>query len=181
MITTWRRTTRPWILTASLVALAPLAVGAQEPFPGLDAYVNQTLATWHVPGVSIAIVRNDTVLYTKGYGVRAFGAAAPVDDHTLFEIGSSSKAFTATLVAMLVGDGKMRWDAHVTDYLPASGSTIRTPAPSSPSVTRSRTAAVWRAASSYGSAPASRATKCCIAFDTSSRRGDSARGSAIRT
>jgi CubicO group peptidase (beta-lactamase class C family) len=118
MITTRRRTARPWILTASLVALAPLAVDAQEPFPGLDAYVNQTLATWHVPGVSIGIVRNDTVLYTKGYGVRAFGAAAPVDDHTLFEIGSSSKAFTATLVAMLVGDGKMRWDAHVTDYLP---------------------------------------------------------------
>jgi CubicO group peptidase (beta-lactamase class C family) len=58
------------------------------------------------------------VLYTKGYGVRATGATATVDDHTLFEIGSSSKAFTATLVAMLVGDGKMRWDAHVSDYLP---------------------------------------------------------------
>jgi CubicO group peptidase (beta-lactamase class C family) len=111
-------TARPWILAASLAVVGHLTAGAQEPFPGLDAYVNQTLATWHVPGVSIAIVRNDSVLYTKGYGVRAYGNPAPVDDHTLFEIGSSSKAFTATLVAMLVSDGKMRWDAHVFDYLP---------------------------------------------------------------
>ena len=118
MHTLWCRGPRPSILAAALIALGPFAVAAQEPFPGLDAYVNQSLATWHVPGVSIAIVRNDSVLYTKGYGIRAFGNPATVDDHTLFEIGSSSKAFTATLVAMLVSDGKMRWDAHVSDYLP---------------------------------------------------------------
>lgn len=117
MIISRRRAPRPWILAATLTAFGPLAA-AQEPFPGLDAYVTQGLATWHVPGVSIAIVRNDSVLYTKGYGVRVTGAPAAVDDRTLFEIGSSSKAFTATLVAMLVGDGKMRWDAHVSDYLP---------------------------------------------------------------
>jgi CubicO group peptidase (beta-lactamase class C family) len=93
-------------------------VRAQEPFPGLDAYVNKALATWHVPGMGIAIVRNDSVLYTKGYGVLAVGTKTPADAQTLFEIGSSSKAFTATLVAMLVADGKMRWDDHVTDYLP---------------------------------------------------------------
>jgi CubicO group peptidase (beta-lactamase class C family) len=118
MNTTRRRALRPWLLAASLIGLGHLTAAAQEPFPGLDAYVNQALATWHVPGISIAIVRNDSVLYTKGYGVRAFGNPATVDDHTLFEIGSSSKAFTATIVAMLVGDGKMRWDAHVSDYLP---------------------------------------------------------------
>jgi CubicO group peptidase (beta-lactamase class C family) len=118
MNTTRRRSLRPWFLAASLIGLGHLTVAAQEPFQGLDTYVNQALATWHVPGISIAIVRNDSVLYTKGYGVRAFGSPATVDDHTLFEIGSSSKAFTATIVAMLVGDGKMRWDAHVSDYLP---------------------------------------------------------------
>jgi len=113
-----RRASRHWIVAASLLPLAPLPARAQEPFPGLDAYATRALATWHVPGISIAIVRNDSVLYTKGYGVRAAGATAPVDDRTLFEIGSSSKAFTATVVAMLVGEGKMRWDAHLTDYLP---------------------------------------------------------------
>ncbi len=119
-----RRTTRRGLTAAGFLALAACLVlpvrrlAAQEPFPGLDAYVTAALATWHVPGVSIAIVRHDSVLYTKGFGVRAAGSPAAVDEQTLFEIGSSSKAFTATAVAMLVSDGKMRWDAHVTDYLP---------------------------------------------------------------
>ena len=91
---------------------------AQEPFPGLDAYVTKAMQTWKVPGLSIAIVRHDSVLYTKGFGVRTVGTTMPVDDRTLFEIGSSSKAFTATAIAMLVSDGKMRYDDHVSDYLP---------------------------------------------------------------
>ena len=102
---------------AALVALAPM-VGAQEPFPGLDAYVTKAMQAWKIPALGIAIVRNDSVIFTKGYGVRTVGTRAPVDDQTLFEIGSSSKAFTATAVAMLVSDGKMRFDDHVTDYLP---------------------------------------------------------------
>lgn len=102
----------------ALIAVAPHLARAQEPFPGLDSYVTKALQTWHVPGVSIAIVRNDSVLYTKGYGVLALGGKQPVNDHTLFEIGSSSKAFTATIVSMLVGEGKMRYDALLSDYLP---------------------------------------------------------------
>ena len=176
-----RRAPRPALIAAAVAVFALVPLGAQEPFPGLEAYVTRALATWHVPGVSIAIVRNDSVLYTKGFGVRAVGAPATVDDQTLFEIGSSSKAFTATLVAMLVSDGKMRWDAHVSDYLPASASTTRTPMPSSRSATRLRIAPASRAASSYGSAPASRATKYCVGFDTSSPPGASAPASAIRT
>jgi CubicO group peptidase (beta-lactamase class C family) len=99
------------------VALATSA-RAQEPFPGLDAYVTKAVQAWKVPGLSIAIVRNDSVLYAKGFGVLATGGTTPVNDQTLFEIGSSSKAFTATLVSMLVTDGKMRYDDHVSDYLP---------------------------------------------------------------
>ena len=76
------------------------------------------MQTWKIPGVSVAIVRNDSVLYTKGFGTLAASSTTPVNDETLFEIGSSSKAFTATLVAMLVGDGKMRFDDRLTDYLP---------------------------------------------------------------
>ena len=101
MVITRPSTRRSWIVAASLAALVHPTARAQEPFAGLDAYVTHALATWHVPGISIAIVRNDSVLYTKGYGVRAFGGTAPVDDHTLFEIGSSSKAFTATASALV--------------------------------------------------------------------------------
>jgi CubicO group peptidase (beta-lactamase class C family) len=103
---------------AIVVAGAGRSAAAQEPFPGLDAYVAKAVQQWKVPGLSVAIVRNDSVLYTKGFGVLAVGSTTPVNDQTLFEIGSSSKAFTATLVAMMVSDGKMRWDDHVTDYLP---------------------------------------------------------------
>jgi CubicO group peptidase (beta-lactamase class C family) len=111
------RTLTACVFGCALVA-APSTARAQEPFPGLEAYVTKSMQTWKVPGIAIAIVRHDSVLYTKGFGVLTVGATAPVTDQTLFEIGSSSKAFTATLVAILVSDGKMRYDAHLADYLP---------------------------------------------------------------
>ena len=95
-------------------------VAAQEPFPGLDAYVNKAMADWKVPGLSVAVVRNDSVLYTKGYGILKIGTTAAVDERTLFEIGSSSKSFTATLVAMLVTDGKMRCAISSSQVVPAA-------------------------------------------------------------
>lgn len=106
-------------LAGAIVALLAAAVArAQEPYPGLDAYIAKAVQTWKVPGMSVAIVRNDSVIYTKGFGTLSAQSHAPVNEQTLFEIGSSSKAFTATLVAMLVTDGKMRWEDHLTDYLP---------------------------------------------------------------
>lgn len=110
-------------LTAGVLAtlagsVVTRGLGAQEPFPGLDAYVTKAMKTWKIPGMAIAIVRHDSVLYTKGYGVATVNGNAAVDDRTLFEIGSSSKAFTSAVIAMLVGEGKMRYDAHLTDYLP---------------------------------------------------------------
>jgi CubicO group peptidase (beta-lactamase class C family) len=101
-----------------VVNIGPVAAQAREPYAGLDAYITKAVQTWKIPGLSVAIVRNDSVIYAKGFGVLAAGSATPVNEHTLFEIGSSSKAFTATLVAMLVSDGKMRWDDRLTAYLP---------------------------------------------------------------
>jgi CubicO group peptidase (beta-lactamase class C family) len=109
---------------ASLIAVSALVPGAvvaqqrSEPYPGFDAYVAKAIQTWKIPGLSVAIVRNDSVIYAKGYGVLAVSGHTPVNEKTLFEIGSSSKAFTATLVAMLVTDGKMHWDDRLTTYLP---------------------------------------------------------------
>jgi CubicO group peptidase (beta-lactamase class C family) len=107
---------------AGSVAIALLlfarAVPAQEPYPGLDAYIAKSLQTLKVPGAAVAIVRNDSIIYAKGFGVLALGSTAPVTDQTLFEIGSSTKAFTATLVAMMVSDNKMRYDDLMSQYLP---------------------------------------------------------------
>jgi CubicO group peptidase (beta-lactamase class C family) len=106
------------LAVATPLFLAPARVHAQEPYAGLESYVNAAIRTWKVPGLAIAIVRNDSVIYTHGFGTLALGSSTPVDDHTLFEIGSSSKAFTATLVAMLVSDGKMKYDERLADLLP---------------------------------------------------------------
>ena len=75
----------------------------------LDAYAAKALADWQVPGVALAVVKDDKVLLAKGYGVRAAGKPEPVTDATLFAIASCSKAFTAAAVAILVDEGKVRW------------------------------------------------------------------------
>jgi CubicO group peptidase (beta-lactamase class C family) len=106
------------LASLTLVSVAAPLAAQKEPFPGLDSYIAKAVADWKIPGVGVAIVRNDSVLYAKGFGVLAAGTKTPVDENTIFEIGSSSKAFTATLVAMLVSDGKMRWDERLTTYLP---------------------------------------------------------------
>lgn len=110
-----------WLSSAVAVCIAVAPLRAQtgrEPFPGWDAYVNQALTTWKVPGASIAIVRHDSVIYAKGYGVRRVGTSEPVDERTVFAIGSSSKAFTSAAVAMMVDEKKISLDGKASQYLP---------------------------------------------------------------
>jgi CubicO group peptidase (beta-lactamase class C family) len=71
-----------------------------------------------VPGVAIAVVRDGEVIEARGWGVRGKGGSEPVDADTLFAIGSSSKAFTAACVALLVDAEKVEWDDPVTKHLP---------------------------------------------------------------
>src|SRR5215510_14052282 len=72
----------------------------------LDTYVERALKEWQIPGASVAIVKDGKVVWMKGYGVKEVGTNDRVDENTLFMIGSNSKAFTATALAML--------DAHKT-------------------------------------------------------------------
>ncbi|MGI9040396.1 MAG: serine hydrolase [Gemmatimonadales bacterium] len=108
-------------LLFALLVLGPwgATAGAQaRPLQGFDAYVSRSMAEWKMPGLAIAVVRNDSVVLLKGYGVKRLGAGEPVDERTVFAIGSSSKAFTALGVAMLVDEGKVRWEDPATKYLP---------------------------------------------------------------
>jgi CubicO group peptidase (beta-lactamase class C family) len=84
---------------------------------GFDEYIAQAVRDWKVPGLAIAVVKGDAVGFVKGYGARKLGESAPVDEKTLFAIGSCSKAFTATALAMLVDDGKISWDDPVIKHL----------------------------------------------------------------
>ena len=96
----------------------PPAHAQQAPLAGLDEYVNKAMKDWGVPGVAIAVIKDDRIVLAKGYGVRELGKPEPVDERTLFAIGSSSKAFTAAAIAMLVDDKKLKWDDPATQYLP---------------------------------------------------------------
>ncbi|HEV7699080.1 MAG TPA: serine hydrolase [Pyrinomonadaceae bacterium] len=84
----------------------------------IDAYANTVMDTWHGPGMAIAIVKEDKVVFAKGYGVRELGKPDKVDENTLFAIASNSKAFTTASLAILVDEGKINWNDRVTKYLP---------------------------------------------------------------
>ena len=84
----------------------------------IEEFVEKAMQAWNVPGLGLAIVKDDEVLLARGYGLREAGKPEPVDEHTLFAIGSNTKAFTATAIGLLVQQGKLSWDDPVTKYLP---------------------------------------------------------------
>jgi CubicO group peptidase (beta-lactamase class C family) len=72
-----------------------------------------------VPGLAIGVVAGDKLVYAKGFGVRSRKSAGlPVDTRTVFQIGSTSKAFLAATEAIMVDRGKLRWDDRVVDLDP---------------------------------------------------------------
>lgn len=105
-------------LAALLLAPAGPAEAQPAPLGGLDGYVEETMEAWGVPGLALAVVKDGSVVYARGYGVRNADSGDPVDEHTIFAIGSSSKAFTTASVAMLVDDGELAWDDPVNRHLP---------------------------------------------------------------
>ena len=94
------------------------AESTNERVARIDQYLTQVLADWPVPGFAVAIVKDDKVIFSKGYGVRELGGSDPVDENTLFAIASNTKAFTAAALAILVEDGVLNWDDPVRKHLP---------------------------------------------------------------
>jgi CubicO group peptidase (beta-lactamase class C family) len=99
-------------------ALGDVAARVRGILPDLEAYVRQGMADWHVPGVALGVVVGDAVLLAAGYGVRDSEGRAPVDDRTLFQIGSTTKAFCAATEAIMVDQGRMAWSDRVIDHDP---------------------------------------------------------------
>src|SRR6185436_13801610 len=108
------------LLMICLLVAAPLQAQNVGPasLNGLDGFVEQVMKDWHVPGLAVAIVKDGRVVYAKGFGFRDVKKGLKVTPDTLFAIGSCSKAFTATALAILSGEGKLDWDKSVRDYLP---------------------------------------------------------------
>lgn len=100
-----------------LLAIAAPLFAQQRPPADLDEYVGRSMKTFEVPGMAVAIVKDGKVVLLKGYGVRKLGESTPVDENSLFGIGSNTKAFTAAALATLVDEGKISWDDPVYERL----------------------------------------------------------------
>ncbi|MCB0265080.1 MAG: beta-lactamase family protein, partial [Calditrichaeota bacterium] len=84
----------------------------------IDRAIEKTRTDWQIPGVAVAIVKDGKLIHAKGYGTRTIDKDEPVDENTLFAVASNSKAFTVSLLGILVDAGKLRWDDKVVDHLP---------------------------------------------------------------
>ncbi len=95
----------------SILNASASSAAAQRPdWNAFDRYVAQAAKDWRVPALAIAIVKDDSVVFLKGYGT--------ANEHTRFAIGSTTKAMTSAGLAMLVDEGKLRWDDRVAQYIP---------------------------------------------------------------
>ena len=90
----------------------------QALIPDIEAYIAGGMKGFDVPGLTIGIVIGDRLVYAKGFGVRSKTGGMPVDTHTVFQIGSATKGFLATTMAIMVDRGKLRWDDRVVDLDP---------------------------------------------------------------
>ncbi len=84
----------------------------------IDQYIAQARLDWGVPGLAVAVVKDDQVVLMKGYGVKQVDQPDEADAQTLFAIASNTKAFTAAGLSLLVDEGKLRWNDPVQRYLP---------------------------------------------------------------
>ncbi|WP_256646307.1 serine hydrolase domain-containing protein [Thermomonas paludicola] len=99
--------------TASAVPASALDVARFE------AIASALVANGRIPGLAMAIVKNGKILSARGYGITDVNQPQPVDAHTVFRLASLSKSFAATMTGILVNDGVLRWDSHLTDYVPS--------------------------------------------------------------
>ena len=94
------------------------AAAAAAALEGVDPIIEQAMDDFGIPGLAIAVVAGDRVVFSRGYGHRDVEADLPVTPDTLFAIGSTTKAFTAFILGTLVDEGKIAWDTPVIEYLP---------------------------------------------------------------
>jgi CubicO group peptidase (beta-lactamase class C family) len=112
------KSARVLFLVLFVFPLFVLSQSLDEKLAEIDAYAQKVMTDWKQPGMAIAIVKDDKVVFAKGYGTRELGKAAPVDADTVFAIASNSKAFTTAALAMLVDEKKIAWNDKVSKYLP---------------------------------------------------------------
>ncbi|MEN8145183.1 MAG: serine hydrolase [Gemmatimonadota bacterium] len=105
--------------------VAPTGARAQEADLDVESFAQELRsvadvwrAGWEVPGMAVVVIHREDLLFLEGFGEVRLASGVPVTPETIFELGSVSKTFTATALAMLVDDGVLRWRDPVRDHLP---------------------------------------------------------------
>lgn len=86
---------------------------------GFDRSVSRRMSDWGIPGAATGIVKGQRTVHARGYGLADIRRKLPADEHTLFNIASETKPFTAVALGILVDEGKLEWDKPVRDCLPS--------------------------------------------------------------
>jgi CubicO group peptidase (beta-lactamase class C family) len=116
--------------TLALILTAPFCISAQEKshvtseqvmhaVQELEKLAQKQIQENVVPGIAIAVVFQDKTVYAKGFGVRDVNTSQPIDADTVFQLASVSKSIGSTVVAELVGEGKITWDSKLSALDPA--------------------------------------------------------------
>ena len=105
-------------IAAYLTLVTPQGPDASSIVADIDAYAQLAKSTWKVPGMAVAIIQGDKIIFEKCYGVRKYGGNDPITPQTSFQIGSISKSFTATALARMVDMGKLSLDERAEDLVP---------------------------------------------------------------
>ncbi len=113
----------PWCMsTTHAHTLAPLKkkqpAEVRQDLSAIEAKCLKSLTDFNVPGMAVAVVKDGKVVMSRGFGVKNTATKEAVDAQTQFAIASNSKAFTSAALAILVDQGKLRWDDPVVQYLP---------------------------------------------------------------
>ncbi|MCZ2276707.1 MAG: serine hydrolase [Bacteroidia bacterium] len=106
-------------LIQAIILIFSQVVSAQPSFvtDSLDAYITREMLRWNIPAVAVAVVYKGDIVYLKGHGVIESGKSEKVNEHTLFQIASNSKAFTGTSVALLDFQKRLSLEDKVKKYL----------------------------------------------------------------
>ena len=97
---------------------APAAAQSASPFPldSIERLLRAEMTHEHIPGMSVLVMRGDSVLLSRGYGYANLELGVPASDSTVYQSGSIGKQFTAALVLMLVEKGTLRPDDPIVRF-----------------------------------------------------------------
>jgi CubicO group peptidase (beta-lactamase class C family) len=108
------------------ISLAASAIGAQTPAPlttdqlaRIETAISSFMAKQNIPGMSVAVVRDNEIRFQRGYGMADVENFVPAKALTVYRIASVSKSLTAVAAMQLVEKGKLEMDAPIQKYVPS--------------------------------------------------------------